>query len=189
MTQLFRTGEGLSHHQLISLELDGLVTPLTRQCWVASGEPVTPTVRSNALTTPPINHVAFSHETAYWVWWGEGLAPETTSVSATKRKRVRTIRNGLRMRDNLVPKGHTVKLGRNDVTSEPVTLYALMFDLCEDRVPPDTSVARARDLLLRIPAESRVNFATFLRGLYRRPRLSRLRKLVHSADPLIAHLG
>ncbi len=189
MTQLFTAGEGLSRHQLVSLELDGLLTPLTQKCWVASGEPITPTVRSNALTTPPVKHVAFSHETAYWVWWGDGMSPETTSVSATKRKRVRSIHDGFHIHETLVPHGHTVKLGKNYVTSEAATLYALLFDLCEDRIPQETSVAQARDLLLRIPAEARVAFATFLRGLYRRPRLTRLRKLAHRADPLIAHLG
>lgn len=189
MTQLFRAGEGLSHHQLISLELDGLLTPLTGQCWVASGEPITPAVRCNALTTPGFTHVAFSHETAYWVWWGEGMAPETTSVSPTRRKRIRTIHDGFHIHDNLVPQGHTVKLGENSVTSESATLYALMYELCEDRVAPETSVKRARDLLLSIPAETRVAFAKFLRGLYRRPRLTRLRRLVRHADPLIANLG
>lgn len=134
-----------------------------------------------------MTHVAYSHETAYWIWWGEGLAPATTSVSAVRRKRVRTAYEGFRIHDNVVPEGHTVALGSMHVTSEAATLYALLFELCESRTPSEQNIRRARKILFTVPAEARVAFAQFMSGLYRRPRLRRVRQLATTADPLVGH--
>lgn len=186
MTHLYRSGAELSSEQLTSLELDGLLTPVTRHCWVATGEPVSENVRAQALEVPPFTSVAYSHQTAFWVWWGEGMAPAITSVSATKRKRMRTYTPNYTCFENIVPPEHVASVGGVNVTSRHWTIYDLLHELCDTHSPGEATIAQARAFLLRIPAEVRASFARYLVSLYRRSRLARIKRLATQADPLIA---
>lgn len=169
------------------MELDGLLTALTPTCWVARGEPVTPEARAHALARPPVTSVAFSHSTAFWVWWGEGPAPGLLSVSATRRKRMRSYKDDWVFHEGIVAPEHVIDVEGVRVTSQAWTLMDMLSELCETAYQDDATIAKARSILERVPADARFAFVDMIVGLYRKPKIARIKSLSAKADPLLAN--
>lgn len=171
MEPYIRLGEPYSRAELDALRLDGLLVPLSDDCFVPVGTPVTPELRAGSLPEPAPG-LAYSHGTAAWLWWGIAPRLRVPELCTVRRRRARAAPDRLMVHEAQLLPPEAITLGHLLVTSGPRTV----FDLLRSAVlaGDDLMVWRWRFEALS-PAERR-EVAAYLRGSLHRPHVHAIRK-------------